>query len=116
VDDVVNVIKNDDRSSGYPQLSIGLLLFCFQENSTQSGPVDQKFRQIKPTRQGAISIKEIAQKFSEALGKRKIWFVRDLELYESEKTQEKLKAVILKIWNSKNIGEPVKDFKDILEK
>jgi hypothetical protein len=107
-EDHTAVIKNEANETGFPQLCKGILWLSFEDN--------QRFKKIKSTVHGPISIEEIAKQVAINFGKRKIWFIRDFETYQTKENQEKLKAVILKIWNSKNGGEAIKDFKDILEK
>jgi hypothetical protein len=102
------IIKNEANETGYPQLCKGILWLSFEDNL--------KFKKIKSTAEGPLSLEEIVAQFPQSIGKRKIWFIRDFETYQAKENQEKLKAIILKVWNEKNGGEPVKDFKDILEK
>jgi len=106
-EDIATVIKNDGNETGYPNLCRGLFHLSYEKTL--------RFKKVKATT-SPISIEEIAQEFKKSMGKRVIWFISDFNTYQEKETQEKLKAVILKIWNTKNGGEPVKNFKDIIEK
>ncbi len=108
-EDHANVVKREASETGYPQLCKGILLLSFDDQ--------KRFKKIKPTAHGPLSIEEIALKFPEKIGKRKIWFIRDFEIYQKKEVQEKLKEVILKIWNEKNgVANPVKNFEEIIER